>query len=175
MKCTGTAYRLIVLDGREEGYAAALPKPVVQMSNTHPPHLEIGARTEPPHLDFDENQHPLDALAHADDAAAQEWLGAHSHDRSDCAHAARWYRKAANQGSAGARYNLGWLCVHRHGVAKDDTQALAPWQQAAQGGFTRAMNGLGLGLGQVQDVDKARHWWTRAAAQGESLAKGVRG
>ncbi|MGE0071356.1 MAG: sel1 repeat family protein, partial [Thiomonas sp.] len=71
------------------------------MSTPRSAELDLGIHTQPPqHLDFSETQHPLEVLAHVGDAAAQEWLGAHNHDRKDFVQAAHWYRKAAEQGSA---------------------------------------------------------------------------
>lgn len=136
--------------------------------------------TEPP-LPLDpelDAQHPLCALAQDGDAAAQEWLAAHYHDRGDFASAARWYRKAAEQGSAGAQYNLGWLYYRGRGVPRDDAQTLSLWLSAAEAGLARAMSGLGFlykqGRGVPQDHALALAWYARAAEHGDAAAQAQR-
>lgn len=40
-----------------------------------------------------------------------------------------WYQKAATQGSAAAKYNLGTMYANGRGVAQDYQQAKAWWQK----------------------------------------------
>jgi TPR repeat protein len=42
----------------------------------------------------------------------------------DYKQAVYWYQKAADQGYAGAQYNLGFMYVNGKGVLKDDKQAV---------------------------------------------------
>jgi TPR repeat protein len=42
----------------------------------------------------------------------------------DAKQAVYWYKKAAEQGYAGAQYNLGFMYVNGKGVLKDDKQAV---------------------------------------------------
>ena len=44
---------------------------------------------------------------------------------NDGAEAAKWYRKAADQGYAKAQHNLGVLYDHGYGVPKDEVEAAA--------------------------------------------------
>jgi TPR repeat protein len=59
----------------------------------------------------------------------------------DRAEAARWYRKAADQGHALAQYNLGLLYANGRGVAQDKAQARA-WMQKAAAGYENAKKWL---------------------------------
>lgn len=52
----------------------------------------------------------------------------------DYAEAAKWYRKAAEQGHAGAQYNLGFMYGTGRGVPQNDVEAYVWWSlSAAQG------------------------------------------
>jgi TPR repeat protein len=51
----------------------------------------------------------------------------------DFTEAAKWLRKAADQGDAYAQVNVGWLYANGQGVAQDDTQALM-WSTLAVAG-----------------------------------------
>ena len=50
------------------------------------------------------------------------------------AEAAKWYRKAADQGHADAQYNLGLMYAQGEGVPEDDVQAYKWWNLAAAQG-----------------------------------------
>ena len=52
----------------------------------------------------------------------------------DYAQAAEWYRKAADQGFAGAQVNLGLLYANGQGVARDYAEALKWFRSAADRG-----------------------------------------
>ena len=94
----------------------------------------------------------------------------------DHAAAARWYRKAAEQGQARAQYNLGILCEDCNGVAQDHGEAARWYRKAAEQGFAPAQLNLGLlyarGLGTPPDLRQAAEWWRKAAAQGDAKASG---
>ena len=55
-----------------------------------------------------------------------------------------WYRKAAEQGDAGAQNNLG-KCYHNgQGVAQDYAQAVAWYRKAAEQGHAGAQEALNV-------------------------------
>jgi hypothetical protein len=57
--------------------------------------------------------------------------------------AARWYRKAADQGLALAQYNLGLMFEQGRGVAQSDVQAARWYRKAADQGHVQALHELG--------------------------------
>jgi TPR repeat protein len=57
-----------------------------------------------------------------------------------------WYQKAADQGYAGAQYDLGFMYVNGKGVLKDDKQAVYWYQKAADQGYAEAQSILGVTL-----------------------------
>jgi uncharacterized protein len=62
----------------------------------------------------------------------------------DEAEAARWFRKAADQGDPVAQESLGWLYADGRGVGRDETEAARLFRLAADQGHSRALNSLGL-------------------------------
>ena len=70
----------------------------------------------------------------------------------DYAEAARWYRKAAKQGSAAAQNNMGVFYVYGYGVPQDSVEAYAWFSIAAEQGFFGAAPGR----------DEAARWMTNA-------------
>ena len=114
-------------------------------------------------------------LANAGNAEAQFQL-AWSYDMGstvfqDRQQAAYWYYKAASQGHANARFNLG--VFYATGIM-DDTRnysaALELFRQAAQQDYLPAQFQLGTmyrhGLGVEQSDEQARHFYQQAADQG---------
>ena len=61
----------------------------------------------------------------------------------DDAVAEKWYRKAAEQGSAEAQNNLGLMFVLGRGVPQDDVEAVKWYRKAAKQGYGPAQNNLG--------------------------------
>jgi TPR repeat protein len=55
-----------------------------------------------------------------------------------------WYQKAADQGDAGAQYNLGEMYQYGVGVAQDHKQAVYWTQKAADQGHKTAERKLGI-------------------------------
>lgn len=88
------------------------------------------------------------------------------------AEAARWYRKAADQGHAGAQDNLGIMYATGQGVVKDDAEAVRWYRKAADQGDAVGQNNLGVmydnGLGIPKDEAEAIRWYRKAADQGEA-------
>ena len=93
----------------------------------------------------------------------------------DDAQAVAWYRKAAEQGNAGAQNNLGLMYKRGRGVAKDDVQAVAWSRKAAEQGDAAAQFNLGVmyfdGRGVSKDDVQAVAWFRKAAEQGDSGAQ----
>ena len=58
----------------------------------------------------------------------------------DFGEAAKWYRMAAEQGSAASQNNLGALYERGHGVPQDNTLALDLYRQAAKKGDANAVS-----------------------------------
>lgn len=98
--------------------------------------------------------------------AFQQGLGV---DR-DLAEAARWFHKAADQGSPEAQCQLGFLYGTGSGVQRDDREALKWFQRAALEDYAPAEFDLSLlllkGEGASRDLPQALHWMMRAAQQG---------
>ena len=58
--------------------------------------------------------------------------------------AAKWYRRAADQGNGEAQNNLGYLYMTGKGVHQDEAEALTLWRRAAAQGCTYAEQNLGV-------------------------------
>ncbi|KAF9437445.1 hypothetical protein BGZ76_000708 [Entomortierella beljakovae] len=88
-----------------------------------------------------------------------------------------WYTRAAEQGDAESELGLsGWYLTGEDGVLKQsDTEAYLWARKAADKGLARAEYAVGyyteVGIGVKQDLEEARKWYQRAAAQGNSRAK----
>ena len=70
----------------------------------------------------------------------------------DYVEAAKWYRKAADQGYAPAQFNLGVMYDNGEGVAQDYTEAAKWYRKAADQGDYRAQFNLGLKCDHGQGV-----------------------
>ena len=126
--------------------------------------------------------------AEAGDAEAQNALGslfysgeAISRDATgkimdyDLEAAAGWFHRAAEQGHAGAQFNLGLLYAEGQGVPQDSTKAVEWFTKAAEQGNVDAQNNLGVmylvGEGVPKDIDKAIEWFEKAEKQGNEEAR----
>ena len=82
----------------------------------------------------------------------------------------KWYRKSADQGFAGAQYNLGAMYANGEGVPQNATEAVKWYRRAADQGLANAQFGLGHmyadGVGVRQDAAEAVKWYRKAADQG---------
>ena len=91
--------------------------------------------------------------------------------------AVRWYTRAADQGYAGAQFNLGSCFELGEGVNQDKQQAAYWYRQAANQGDTDAQYTLGLcyatGEGVPKSASTAINWFIKAARQGNRLAQQV--
>lgn len=109
------------------------------------------------------------------DAAALYQRGWQCFERSDYAGAAACYRRAAQQGHAGAQNSLGWMYQRGQGVSRDDGAAAEWYLRAAQQGHAGAQYALGWlyqhGRGVSRDDGAAAEWYRRAAQQGHAGAQ----
>lgn len=90
--------------------------------------------------------------------------------------AVRWWRKAAEQGFAGAQHNLGNMYYNGTGVSKDEYEALKWYRKAAEQGVAIAQCYLGRiyangECGVSKDEYEALKWYRKAANQGEAEAQ----
>jgi TPR repeat protein len=78
-----------------------------------------------------------------------------------------WFRKAADQGHAGAQFNLGNEYKRGVGLTQDNSKATHWWRKAAQKGLLQAQHNIGMayyfGSGIKQDRNKAMFWFRTAA------------
>ena len=90
--------------------------------------------------------------------------------------AAKWVRKAAEQGMAKAQTILGRMYRDGQGVVKNDKEAVKWFHQAAAQGDADAQYRLGRmydeGLGVIKNDKEAVKWWHLAAEQGYAPAQG---
>ncbi|MBQ9694638.1 MAG: SEL1-like repeat protein [Kiritimatiellae bacterium] len=88
--------------------------------------------------------------------------------------AATWYRKAAEQGHAGAQNNLGTQYANGQGVAQSWHEAVKWYRKAAEQGYMWAQCNLGwryfYGQGVSQSYDGAIRWFKESAKQNHKWA-----
>jgi len=104
--------------------------------------------------------------------AAPAWAGwdegVAAYDRGDYATALRELRVLAEQGHAGAQFNLGVMYGNGQGVTQDYVQAVKWYRKAAEQGDADAQFNLALmydnGQGVPQDYVQAHMWLNLAAA-----------
>ena len=115
-----------------------------------------------------------------DDATAQFKLGVLHHSGrgvtpQDYGEAAKWFRKAAEQGHSEAQFNLGQMYDQGQGVPQDFGEAAKWFRKAAEQGLSWAQNNLGVmyreGEGVPQDYPEAAKWFSEAAEQGHTDAQ----
>jgi len=89
--------------------------------------------------------------------------------RGDFAEAAKWWRKAADQGDAAAQSDLGWLYSSGQGVETNYAEAAAWYRKSAEQGNSNGQHWLGhcylSGRGVAQDETEAFKWFRVAAEQ----------
>jgi len=85
----------------------------------------------------------------------------------DYAEALKWYRKAADEGEAGAQSEIGVMYNDGQGVTQDHAEALKWFRKAAEQGEARGLFNLGIayskGSGVPQDYVQAHMWFSLAA------------
>jgi len=96
-------------------------------------------------------------------------------DEEDDLEAVEWYRKAADQGDAGAQFSLGFMYANGHGVPKDEGEAVKWYRKAADQGLAEAQYNLGAmyanGHGVPKDDVVAYKWLLLAGAQADEDAR----
>ena len=89
--------------------------------------------------------------------------------------AAKWQRKAADQGWKVAQHNLGFMYARGLGVQQDFKEAVKWYRKAADQGYAKAQYKLGVmydnGEGVLEDYVTAYAWWNIAAANGSKSAE----
>ncbi|HUW49565.1 MAG TPA: tetratricopeptide repeat protein [Sulfuricella sp.] len=90
--------------------------------------------------------------------------------RKNGAEAAKWFRKAAEQGDSQARFGLGVMYANGNAVPQDFAAAMKYFHLAAEQGDCAPCFYLGLfyenGLGTAKNYAEAVKWYTRASAAG---------
>lgn len=93
----------------------------------------------------------------------------------DLQEAAKWYRKAADQGYAYAQVNLGLMYYNGEGVLENKKEAVKWYRLAADQGAAPAQFNLGIkydnGEGVLQGHNEAVWWYRKAAEQGVADAQ----
>ncbi len=113
-----------------------------------------------------------------DDPAEQTRIGNRFRKGEDGARdyreAVHWYRKAAEQGFAGAQNNLANMYEQGHGVTRDYAEAAQWYLKAAEQENSKAQHSLGRmyreGQGVPQDFSRAVTWFRKAAEKKHPMA-----
>ncbi|HRC27204.1 MAG TPA: SEL1-like repeat protein, partial [Alphaproteobacteria bacterium] len=116
----------------------------------------------------------LAGVAEAQHDLAAVYTAGHGGAPQNYEKAAFWFGKAAGQGVANARYNLGVLYQQGLGVPKDMREAIKWYRAAADLGHPEARYNLGIacieGVGVPYDPRKAAEYFESAAAGGVTEA-----
>jgi uncharacterized protein len=99
------------------------------------------------------------------------------------AEAAKWYRKAAEQGNPDAQYDLYLTYITDQGISKKDLPEALKWlRKAADQGHPVAQYSLGfkyylesIGIGALKNGTEAAEWLRKAAEQGHPGAQNYLG
>jgi TPR repeat protein len=93
----------------------------------------------------------------------------------DYVEAAKWYRRAADNGSVYSRCMLGAMYAHGEGVPQDDAEAERLYRAPAERGYPPAQHCLGylfkFGRAVPQDHEEAVRWFKLAAENGHNEAR----
>ena len=93
----------------------------------------------------------------------------------DYTEAAKWYRKAAVQGHAGAQCDLGICYEFGYGVSENKAEAVIWYRKSADQGYARAQCNLAwcyeAGIGVTEDISEAVKWYRKSADQGLARAQ----
>ena len=103
------------------------------------------------------------------------WLDGYEDIEKDEVEAAKWYRKAAEHGSAEGQVKLAYCYWRGNGVDRDETEAARWCRKAAEQGCAEAQCRFGDccrdGWGVEKDESEAAKWYRKAAEQGHPDAK----
>lgn len=101
------------------------------------------------------------------DAAGDFQKGIEAYKQGKSSEAAKWVRKAADQGEARAQYFMGLMYIEGTGVIKDAVEAVKWYRKAADQGYANAQNSLGIayktGAGVIKDQAEGVRWFRKAA------------
>ena len=107
-------------------------------------------------------------------AWADYWDGKAAYKAGDYTTALKEWRPLAEQGDAGAQYNLGFMYDRGYGVPENDAEAEKWYRLAAEQGLAIAQSSLGrmyMGFGGVPKNNIEAHMWlSLAKAQGHERA-----
>jgi len=102
-------------------------------------------------------------------------LGRKSYESEDYNQAAKWYRKAAEQGHSGAQNNLGSLYQHGLGLTKNMQESIKWYKLSAEQGDRAGQFNLAYcyqrGYGVNQSYSEALKWYKLSANQGYKYAQ----
>ena len=100
--------------------------------------------------------------------------GLDAYNKQDYKEAVRLYRLSAEQGFAGAQYNLGVMYGKGLGVPQDYKEAVRLYRLSAEQGYASAQYNLGgmyyKGTGVLQDYALAHMWWNISGSNGNKNA-----
>jgi TPR repeat protein len=117
----------------------------------------------------------LKEKAERGDHAAQLELGRIAANNGDYDEAAKWYRKAADQGNVGGQHDLAVLYIYGTGVTQDYAEAVKLFSLAAAQGDVESQYSLGLrylkGDHVTQNFNEAARFFGMAAEQGNADAQ----
>ena len=87
----------------------------------------------------------------------------------------KWYRKASEEGFAGAQFRLAWMYDYGEVLPENDAEAVEWYRKASKQGHTQAQADLGWmcanGLGVPENDVEAYAWYNVAAAAGDDGAR----
>ncbi len=102
---------------------------------------------------------------------AMTCLGVEHLHENNFEEATRWFRNAAERGSADVQLQLGARYDNGEGVRKDEVEAVRWYRLAAEQGNTAAQHALGsmylLGTGVAKDIPEGIGWYRKVAEQGD--------
>lgn len=95
-------------------------------------------------------------------------LGIQAYQQQNDAESAKWYRRSADMGHAGAQNALGYLYTTGRGVPQSYTEALKWYRRSADQGNSDSLYAIGglyqFGRGLPKDPEEANRWFERAKA-----------
>jgi TPR repeat protein len=147
----------------------------------NPDKAKIFPKGEPEQMAIKDPEHDLVVKADAGDVSAQLMLGAlySQGSEEDDVKSARWFKMAAEQGSAPAQYALGLYFFEGKGVAKDLVESTRWLKLAAENQNADAQFEFGRrllhGVGVPKDGSKAINCFVSAAGNGNLQALGYLG
>jgi len=167
------------VDNKPDSGKSALPSSEETVSGTSADkQAETLTFTLTPLLDsmIDWDSIDMEVASSASDETLDDFeRGKEAYSREDYLDAIRWFRKAAEQGHAGAQLLLGAMYVSGEGVAKDTAEAARWYRKAAEQGHAGAQLLLcaiySLGEDVAKDTAEKARWCRMAAKQGHAIAQ----